>query len=201
MKKTTTSRSGPEGKPKRASKAGPAGSAASRESAQKKRLRSQLQEAIARIDEEGLLFLLEQAQVLIHNAEVERINQEIQELHDRKAGPGAGAPAGSRPGTPARSPGSAGARPAVRVEEADNGKSFFLDFGGVRKVLALAEIKRLVTICYAADSKSAALRQLYTVLSRERGDILADAHIGGPSSPALDALFYAIREKYHLEDR
>jgi hypothetical protein len=63
------------------------------------------------------------------------------------------------------------------------------------------EMKRLVRICYGAESKSEALRQLYTVLARERNDILFDARIGNAASPLVDALFHAVRSTYTLEDR
>jgi len=156
-------------------------------SARRERLEEELAEVVGRLDEAGLAFLLNQAHVLIHNTQVEKINRELAELEktNQKA---RRALAGTVP-------------PLVTVEEADNRKSFFLSLGGTRKVMAMDELKRLVRICYAAESKSAALRQLYTVLSRERGDILADAKIGGPGSPLIAALFNALREKYRLEDR
>jgi len=161
-----------------------------RKSEKRTMLEEELQEAIGQIDEDGLAFLLNQAHVLIHNAQVQRINTELAEL-DRKnraarKSLGRAAPLGAVP---------------VGIEESEDRKAFFLSLGGTRKVMAMDEIKRLVRICYGAESKSAALRQLYTVLSRDRGDILVDAKIGGPSSPLIEGLFYALREKYRLEDR
>jgi hypothetical protein len=156
-------------------------------------LEEELQEAIGQIDEDGLAFLLNQAHVLIHNAQVQRINVELAEL-DRKNRE-------ARRSLGRAEAGAAGAAAPVGIEESEDRKAFFLSLGGTRKVLALDEIKRLVRICYAAESKSAALRQLYTVLSRDRGDILVDAKIGGPASPLIEGLFYALREKYRLEDR
>jgi hypothetical protein len=118
---------------------------------------------------------------------VEKINRELAVLESKNQA--------------ARRAMSVAAAPLVRIEESDNGKTFFLGLGGTRKVLALEELKRLVRICYGAESKSAALKQLYTVLARDRGDILVDAKIGGPGSPLIEALFDALRGKYHLEDR
>jgi hypothetical protein len=158
-------------------------------------LEEELGEAIAQVDEDGLSFLLNQAHVLIHNTQVQRINSELAEL-DRK-----NRAARKAMGRAAGAGEAAGGAVRVGIEEAEDRKAFFLTLGGTRKVLALEEVKRLVRICYGAESKSAALRQLYTVLSRDRGDILVDAKIGGPSSPLLEGLFYALREKYRLEDR
>jgi len=162
-----------------------------RKSEKRQMLEEELQEAIGQIDEDGLAFLLNQAHVLIHNAQVQRINTELAELDrkNRDARRAVGRAAGPSTAVP------------VGIEESEDRKAFFLSLGGTRKVMALDEIKRLVRICYGAESKSAALRQLYTVLSRERGDILVDAKIGGPSSPLIEGLFHALREKYRLEDR
>ena len=71
----------------------------------------------------------------------------------------------------------------------------------IRKVMNLEEMRRLVRICYAAETKTDALKQLYTVFARERGDVLADAKISGPASPIIEGLFYAIRSTYQLKDR
>lgn len=150
------------------------------------RLERELSGALKEIDEQGLQFLLNQAHVMMHNAQVEKINRELAELEKK-----------NRAVREAASP----AQAAVRIEESDNRKIFYLALGGQRKVLSLEELKRIVRICYAAESKSAALRQLYTLFSRERSDILFDAKIGNYKNPLLEGLFHAVREKYRLEDR
>lgn len=150
----------------------------------------ELREAIEEIDEEGLLFLLRQAQVLIHNARVEELNKKSTQR----------APGKTRSGeTPADE--TAAASAPVSIEEAKGGKSLFLTIGGARKIMTLEEMKRLVRICYGAETKSEALRQLYTVLARERNDILFDARIGGAESPLLAELFRKVRATYALKDR
>jgi hypothetical protein len=160
---------------------------------QRARLEKELSEAIQQIDEEGLIFLLQQAQILIHNAQVDRLNREIVELEQKKQKTG-------KARTEPRTSPAAAAVP-VTIEESDNGRAFFLTLGGTRKVMNLEEMRRLVRICYAAETKSDALKQLYTVFARDRGDVLADAKISGPGSPAIEGLFYAIRNAYKLKDR
>jgi len=147
------------------------------------KLEKELRGAIREVDEEGLLFLLQQAGVLIHNARVERLNKVAKEIR------------GSR--TEKAAPRGTG----VEIEESDNGKVFFLTMGQSRKVLNLNELKKLVRICYAAETRTDALKQLYTVLSRERRDILLDAHIDGPQNVVMDGLFRTIRAKFKLKDR
>ena len=159
---------------------------------QRARLEKELSEAIKQVDEEGLIFLIQQAQVLIHNAQVDKINREIVELEQKKLKSGKGKSA------PRQTPAAAA---EVTIEESDNGKAFFLALGGTRKVMNLEEMRRLVRICYSAETKSDALKQLYTVFARERGDVLADAKISGPGSPIIEGLFRAIRSTYQLKDR
>jgi len=164
------------------------------EGAQRKRLEAELKEAIRQIDEEGLLFLLQQAHILVHNAQVDKLNEEMAELRQKKSA-GRGAAAKTKALSSARSP-----RSGVSIDEAEGGKAFFLTLGGVRKVMNLEEMRRLVKICYTAESKSAALKQMYTVFARERSDVLADAKIGGPADPALEGLFHAVRNRYSLKE-
>ncbi len=161
---------------------------AASESPQHARLASMLSEAIGQIDEKGLLFLMQQANVLIHNQKVDEVNRELAELST----------------VPGRAPTRASGRrteAVVSIDDSGGRSATFLTIGGARKVLNLPELKQLVRICYAAESKTDALRQLYTVLARERSDILADAGIGNPANPLLEGLFYALRRKYRLEDR
>ena len=153
------------------------------------KLEKELREAIQEIDQEGLLFLLRQAQTLIYNARVDRINREEQKLKSGKK------PAGRQEPQPRES------RLPVSIEESDGGKTIFLTIGKARKVLTPEEMRRIVRICYGAETKSEALRQLFTVLARERKDILADAIIGNPDNPLLEALFTVVRQTYTLKER
>ena len=157
-------------------------------SPQRVRLQAMLSEASGQIDEEGLLFLLRQANVLIHNQKVDEVNRELAELS-------------SEPVRSAAGKSRKRAEPVVSIDDSGNRSAIFITLGTVRKVLNLAELKQLVRICYAAETKTDALRQLYTVLARERSDILNDAGIGNPANPLLEGLFVALRRKYRLEDR
>jgi hypothetical protein len=155
-------------------------------SGERTRMLKELRNAIEEVDDEGLLFLLRQAQVLIHNARVDKLATES---------------AGKGKASPRAVTAASAAGPAVSFEEAEGGKAVFLVIGGARKVLTTDELKRLVRICYTAESKSEALRQLHKVLSQERNDILFDARIGSADSPLLEALFTGIRSAYKLKDR
>ena len=177
--------------PKKAAR-GPSarGTAAKASSPQRIRLKTMLCEAIEQIDEEGLLFLLRQANVLIHNQKVDEVNRELAELPAKPVRAASGGGASGR-----------GAAAAVAIDESGDRSATFLTLGTVRKVLSVEEVKRLVRICYSADSKTDALQQLFRVLAQERSDILKDAGIRSAGSPLIEGIFYALRRKYRLEDR
>lgn len=149
---------------------------------QRVKLQRELRAAMEEIDEKGLLFLLRQAQVLIHNARVESMQEESRE-----------------PGTTGPLPVARGQPEIVSIEPGKGG--IFVTLGRVRKVFSAEEMKRLVRICYGAETRTEALRQLFTVLVKERKDVLADAFIGSPDNALLRRFFDAIRETYSLKDR
>ena len=189
-KRHGTKRAGAASAPKKAARGLSARKTAAAASPQRVRLRGMLAEASEQIDEEGLLFLLRQANVLIHNQKVDEVNRELAEMSEK-------------PGRAAAGSGAAARRAAaiVTVEDSGDRSAIFLTLGSVRKVLNLEELKRLVRICYAAESKTDALQQLFRVMAQERSDILKDAGIRNAANPLVEGLFYALRRKYHLEDR
>jgi hypothetical protein len=154
---------------------------------QRSRLRRMLAEALDQVDEEGLLFLLRQANVLIRNRMLEEADREQEEL--AASSPRRAAVSAARP------------RNAVTVDDDGSSAAVFLTLGTTRKVLDRDEVKRLVRICYSTGKKSEALTRLYTVLKRERSDIINDAGIAGPGSPLIEGVFSTLRARYHLDDR
>jgi hypothetical protein len=142
------------------------------------RLRSEISAAIVDIDEEGLVFLLEQANVLLHNARVEELEQKRAERGDDEVASAA------RP-----------TAPVAAFEESSDGKVFFLVVGKERKALSRAEAQQVVKICHDAPGAREAAARLYAVFSRERRDILSDGGIGSASSPMLVALAEAVRAR------
>ncbi len=148
------------------------------------------------IDEQGLLFLLRQAQVLIHNARVEKLNQKAAA---RSSSDGGEEPADAGSEGAGHERAATGRRPArgssgVTIEESGNSNVYFLVIGKERKVMDGGEVRRLARICASAESRSEALDRLYRVLKQERRDILVDAGIRDAFGPVLDAVYKALRD-------
>ena len=145
------------------------------------RLEAELREAAGRIDEEGLVFLLEQANVLIHNARVEELRRKRSDSEEAEADAGA----------QLRAP----AREAASMEVGADGKTVFITLGTARKVLSAAEAELVVRVCRAAEAEAEASRRLYALFARERRDILSDAGIASAQSPLLGALYRAVMKR------
>jgi hypothetical protein len=140
----------------------------------KGRLQRLLFDSIAQMDEEGLVFLLRQAHILSSNANTERINREI-EAFERDRGP---VP------EPEKDVGGTAA-----IEMAPDGKSYFLTIGSARKALTRDELGGIVRVCLGAVDRDVGVRNLFRAMGRDRGDILVDAKISGPTNPHLGALY------------
>ncbi len=138
------------------------------------RLQRLLFDSIAQMDEEGLVFLLRQAHILSSNANTARINREI-EAFERDRGP-APEPEKDVGGT-------------ASIELAPDGKSYFLTIGTARKALTREELGGIVRVCLGAVDRDVGMRNLFRAMGRDRGDILVDAKIAGPTNPHLGALY------------
>jgi len=145
------------------------------------------------IGEEGLRFLLNQAHVLIHNQQVEKVNAEmakLQVLESRQRGSAVAGAAGA----------AAKAAAGVDIEENRTGSSFVLVLSPARKFLNREEMRGLVKLCRAAESAGEAGTRLYRWLSRQRQDILLDAGIKNQNDPRLAALGELVRGRYTVAD-
>ncbi len=166
-------------------------------------LRKELAGLVQSIDSEGLSFLIKQANILLHNLQVEKINKELHKLSaidqkikkDSRAG-GADKAAGKKADKAAGK--TAGIPVSVDIEE--SGSNFILVMRTSRKFLSLKEMRSLVRVCQAAESGSAAGPRLYRWFSRNRTDVLSDAQISGPADPQLGGIYELIADRYKTKE-
>ncbi len=158
--------------------------------AQRERLEGELAGLIRQVDAEGLIFLIRQAQVLVRNLQVDRINREVEALRgadDASPDPHAPRAAGER-------------QTFVDIEEVPGGL-FHLTVGSHRSTMGTPEMREVVRLCYAPETKSDALRGLHAWFDRERRDVLLNANVRGPEHPFFRLLFDAVRARFRLKDR
>ena len=163
----------------------PAAAKSAKSKSEKDKLTDQLMKLSKDINEEGLKFLIQQAHVILHNMQVERINDEIRKLKKMER-------------VSSKIPGLN--IPSIDIREAENKGHFILIINRARKFLVLDEMKKLVKICHAANNEKEASRRLYKWFSENRQDILVDATIGGSRDPVLSAVYNFIIARYKVKE-
>lgn len=158
-------------------------------------LRKELAGLVQSINSEGLRFLINQAHILLHNRQLEKINIELQKLStiDQKA------KKSSRAGAAGKAAGKTDGIP-VSVDIEESGNHFILVMRTSRKFLTLKEMRSLVRVCQAAESSGAAGPRLYRWFSRNRADVLSDAQISGPADLQLQGIYELITDRYKIKE-
>ncbi|HAK44318.1 MAG TPA: hypothetical protein DCO79_00115 [Spirochaeta sp.] len=155
---------------------------------QKLRLEKELTGLIPEIMEEGLLFLIKQANTIIHNQRTVKINREMNELNQKKGEEDAEIP---KPVT---------GEFDIEISRSDNGKTYYFIVNGRKHFFDIPETQKVVALCYRPETKSAALKFLYEFFLNERDEILSEHGIKSAKSPFFEALFREVRANFTLDD-
>jgi hypothetical protein len=168
------------------SRASQGGGKSAESGSQKELLAKELKNLIKKIDIEGLVFLLKQAHVIIHNQEVDRINQEMSKLTDVSK-QAREKKAHTRVPYP------------VDIEEGAGAKHFVLVVAGKRKMMARDEMRKLVAICQAARDMGQACGRMFNWLKANRSDVLLDTGITNARSTTLASVYNIIKKRYKVK--
>jgi hypothetical protein len=148
---------------------------------------------IQEIDAEGLLFLVRQANVLLHNKRVDELNAEMEKTQESKKA------AHKKAGTTARV-GQNVQEITVEIQESPDGKTYYMIVDAQRHFLTAEEMKSVVKLCFAPEKKSDAVRFLYQYMYNERREILMDHNIEAQKHPFFEALFYEVRANFSYKN-
>lgn len=154
----------------------------------KEELQKELRKLIKDISEEGLIFLIEQANKLVYNKRVEALNA-MQSKINKKSG--------NRSKTTKKQPVQTC---TVAVERGSFNRGFILIIGSVRKTVTEDEMVKLVRICHNAENADDASARLYNRLKHERDDILLDAGINSKNDKCLTEMYKYLKETFSMED-
>jgi hypothetical protein len=148
-----------------------------------KNLIKQLTALLKIVDEDGLLFLIKQAQVFIYNKKVDEQNAEIKK--------------GVKI-TVKKPPFSD--KVSMEIKEADDGSSFIFVINRARKFFTREEMRIIVNICNISSDERDAMRRLFTWFKNNRGDVLNDIGIEVSADPALGTIYNYISQRYKVKD-
>jgi len=140
------------------------------------------------LDEESLQFLVRQAGVLYHSSRVQEVADESRRLTAK-----------ARALNKLKGKGY-GDKYSIQVKEGDDGSYFMIGVNNYRSFFARDEMKKLVRMCHASKDSRDASRRMYAWFDRERGDILYNTDINGPTDPALETIYNYIIKTYDVKD-
>ncbi len=154
----------------------------------KEELLKELRKLIKDVPEEGLIFLIEQANKLVYNKRVEDINAIQAKLNKKSAK------------KPKATKKQAVQRCTISIERGAFNRSFILIMGNTRKTVTEDEMVKLVRICHTAKNKEDGSLRLYNRLKHERDDILLDAGIGSKDDKCLTEIYKYLKANFSMTD-
>lgn len=152
----------------------------------KDELLKELRKLIKDVPEEGLIFLIEQANKLVYNKRVEEINA-IQLKLGKKSSKKSGV-----------TKKQAVEKCTISIERGSFNRSFILIIGNTRKTVSEKEMVKLVRICHTAKNAEEASTRLYNRLKHERDDILLDAGIEKKDDKCLTEIYKYLKANFSM---
>ena len=154
----------------------------------KEELLKEIRKLIKDIPEEGLIFLIEQANKLVYNKRVEDINALQAKINKKST---------KSSKKPKKQPVQ---RCSISIERGSFNRSFILIIGNTRKTVKEDEMVKLVRICHTAKNASDGSTRLYNRLKHERDDILLDAGIGSKDDKCLTEIYKYLKANFSMAD-
>ncbi len=153
----------------------------------RKELLKELRSLIKDIPEEGLLFLIKQANTILYNMRVEELNKAREKLTKEES-------TSLKKGTTQK------IKPkddSVSIERSSFGRSFILIIAGNRKIMGEDELTKVVRIVFKAEDPEEGAERLFTWFKRNRDDVLLDGNLK-KGDPVFTNLFNYIKEHFSM---
>ena len=142
----------------------------------------QLNSMVKNINEQGLKFLISQAQVILHNIKV------VESIKDRKKTPDQ---IGINSVIPDKT--------KIEVKEAEDNSYFIIIISGARLFFSLEQMRKIVNICHTSGNEKEGSSRLHNWFKQNRKDVLDDAKIYEASDQALETIYKFIISKYAVK--
>lgn len=141
---------------------------------------------MADLEERDLDFLIEQAGVLIHNRNVDRIIQEQRRLGEPSRGK-------------SREELDAPHLKNAAVEEGKDGNHFIIVMRNYRNFFSRDEMKKVVRLCQSAGDAREAARGMYGWFQANRLDVVNNSMLSGGTDPILERIYEIIISAYTVK--
>jgi len=157
----------------------------------KEKLAKELKTLIPKLDEEGLAFLVKQAQVHLYNMQVDALNKTIIRDEERANK--------SASGKTGKSPPSIEDFSDIKISE--TGSSYYIVYHNEWITFSKEEITAIVKIVFSEGTELEIKERLFNWLSRERNDLLYTASIAKKFDRKLESLITLLRKNFKLRKK
>jgi hypothetical protein len=147
-------------------------------------LNKELINLIKEIDDEGMIFLIKQAQIMKHNLEIDKINQKLTELNKKEQQIRGSEPLKKNEVL------------AFSIEGSEDNSSFIFATGLSRDIFTSDEMNSLITICNAASGSADVPSRLFRWFANNRKDFLIDNSIRDDKNILLKLMNEYINKYY-----
>ena len=156
---------------------------------EREKLAKELKSLIPKLDEEGLAFLVKQAQVHLYNMQVDALNKTMIRDEERVKKTASGK----------------AAKPAAEdfrdVKISETGSSYYIVYHNEWISFSNEEITAIVRIALGEGTELEIKERLFNWLSRERNDLLYTASIANKFDNKLMSLINLLRENFKLKKK
>jgi hypothetical protein len=160
-----------------------------RKSIEREKLANELKSLIPKLDEEGLAFLVKQAQVHLYNMQVVALNKTIIRDEERVK----------------KSVSGKNTKPAIEdfreIKISETGSSYYIVYHNEWISFSKEEITAIAKITLGEGTELEIKERVFNWLSRERNDLLYTASIANKFDNKLISLINLLRENFKLKKK
>ena len=154
-------------------------------------LAKELRSLIPKLDEEGLAYLVEQAQVHLYNLQVDALNKTIIKSRQRAAAKNTAAKTVGK-GAAKNAAGSDGFN---EIKVSDSGSSYYIVYKTEWIMFSKDEMVKLIKIARGEGTDLEIKERLFNWFARERTDLLRSAGIANKFDNKLKSLAVLLKKK------
>jgi len=155
---------------------------ANENSGEKVKLQNELKKLIKNIDEEGLIFLIKQANVIAYNMQVDKINS--MQVESQKSGKNKSK--------------NKSTYEAIEIIAGENNSNFIIRIDTTRKFFSAEDFRGMIKICQLDVNETEKSARLFRWLMNERKDFLIDNNIRDGNNINLKKLIEMIKSRYKI---
>jgi hypothetical protein len=184
VKKTASKKKAAPSRPKKKSAKAKGG-----KNIEKEKLAKELLILIPKLDEDGLAFLVKQAQVHLYNMQVDALNKTM--IKDEERVKKSAFVKTKKPAT----------EDFCDIKISETGSSYYIVYHNEWIAFSKEEITAIVKIAFSEGTELEVKERLFNWLSRERNDLLYTASIAKKFDNKLESLIKLLRENFKLRKK